>query len=64
MICGRCQRQIQVSESDSLLTFTNLVRMNPKTDHLCERCSLGFIEWFAKGNYIQKQIAKEENENV
>lgn len=38
--------------------------MNTKTAHLCERCSLGFIEWFAKGNYIQKQIAKEENENV
>jgi hypothetical protein len=60
MICGRCKREIKVTESDSLLTFTNLVRMSTETVHLCERCSMGFIEWFSSGNYIQKQINAEE----
>lgn len=60
MKCGRCQREIKDNESDSLISFTNLIRAGTKTARLCERCSIGFIEWFSKGNYIQKQINAEE----
>ena len=60
MICGRCQKKIKDSESESLVSFTNLIRAGTKTAILCERCSMGFIEWFSKGNYIQKQINAEE----
>lgn len=65
MKCGRCQREIKEDESDSLLSFTNLIRLQgTKTARLCERCSLGFIEWFSKGNYIQKQINAEEAKEI
>lgn len=60
MKCGRCQREIKDNESDSLISFTNLIRVCTKTARLCERCSMGFIEWFSSGNYIQKQINAEE----
>lgn len=60
MICGRCQRVIKKDESDSILTFTNFFLRKTTTTELCERCSLLFIEWFSKGNYIQKQINAEE----
>ena len=58
--CGRCQRKIKKDESESLLTFTNLIKRDTRTTQLCERCSMGFIEWFSSGNYIQKQINAEE----
>ena len=58
--CGRCQRKIEKDESESLLTFTNLIKRDTRTTQLCERCSMGFIEWFSSGNYIQKQINAEE----
>lgn len=60
MKCGRCGFEIKDDESESLITFTNLIRMNTRTAKLCERCSMGFVEWFAMGNYIQKKINKEE----
>ena len=60
MKCGRCQREIKDNESDSLISFTNLIRAGTKKQRLCERCSMGFIEWFSNGNYIQKQINAEE----
>lgn len=63
MKCSRCESEIKVSESDSLLTFTNLIKSNTKTARLCERCSLNFLQWFASGNYIQKQINAEETKS-
>lgn len=60
MKCGRCQRKIEEDESDSILTFTNFLSRKTTTTDLCERCSMGFIEWFSNGNYIQKQINAEE----
>jgi len=54
MKCGRCQREIKKDESDSILTFTNFLSRKTTTTDLCERCSMGFIEWFSNGNYIQK----------
>lgn len=60
MICGWCQRKIKDGEIESLVSFTNLIRAGTKIARLCERCSLGLIEWFSKGNYIQKQINAEE----
>lgn len=60
MKCRRCQREIKDNESDSLISFTNLIRAGTKTATLCERCSLEFIEWFSRENYIQKQINAEE----
>ena len=62
--CGRCQRKIEKDESESLLTFTNLIKRDTRTTQLCERCSMGFIEWFSSGNYIQKQINAEEAKNA
>lgn len=64
MKCGRCGFEIKVSESESLITFTNLLRMNTKTAKLCEKCSMGFVEWFAAGNYVQKRINQEERINA
>ena len=58
--CGRCERKIDKDESESLLTFTNMIKRDTRTTQLCERCSMGFIEWFSSGNYIQKQINAEE----
>ncbi len=58
--CGRCERKIDKDESESLLTFTNMIKRDTRTTQLCERCSASFIEWFASGNFVQKQINKEE----
>ena len=64
MKCGRCQRVIKKDESDSILTFTNFLSRKTTTTDLCERCSMGFIEWFSSGNYIQKQINAEEAKEI
>ena len=64
MICGRCQAKIKDDESESLISFTNFLRKGTKSANLCEKCSAGFIEWFASGNYIQKKINQEERQDV
>lgn len=60
MKCGRCGFEIKVSESESLISFTNLARATTRTATLCEKCSLAFVGWFANGNPIQKKINQEE----
>lgn len=60
MKCGRCGFEIKESESESLISFTNIIRANTRTAPLCEKCSLAFLEWFANGNPIQRKINQEE----
>lgn len=60
MKCRRCGSEIKVSESESLISFTNIDRANTRTATVCEKCSLAFVEWFANGNPIQKKINQEE----
>lgn len=60
MKCWRCLAPIK--NFRTTITYTVTAMGFSYVSELCEKCTAGFLEWYASGNYIQKKINEEETE--